>query len=110
MTAGCGWAPREGGPVEEIRPGDAVWFPPGEKHSHGATATAAMTHVAIQEKLDGKGSTGWRRFPTRSTASDVEQQLEFAQQCQTRRETHGAESPRPTIRTCRRLGSTTNSS
>jgi quercetin dioxygenase-like cupin family protein len=54
VTAGCGWAQREGGPVEEIRPGDVVWFPPGEKHWHGATATTAMTHMAIQEKLDGK--------------------------------------------------------
>ena len=51
---GCGWAQREGGPVEEIRPGDVVWFPPGEKHWHGATPTTAMTHIAIQEKLDGK--------------------------------------------------------
>jgi quercetin dioxygenase-like cupin family protein len=54
VTAGCGWAQRWGGPVEEIRPGDVVWFPPGEKHWHGATATTAMTHIAIQEKLDGK--------------------------------------------------------
>jgi quercetin dioxygenase-like cupin family protein len=54
VTAGCGWAQREGGPVEEIRPGDVVWFPPGEKHWHGATATTAMTHIAVQEKLDGK--------------------------------------------------------
>jgi quercetin dioxygenase-like cupin family protein len=54
VTAGCGWAQREGGPVEEIRPGDVVWFSPGEKHWHGATATTAMTHIAIQEKLDGK--------------------------------------------------------
>ena len=54
VTAGCGWAQREGGPVEEIRPGDVVWFPPGEKHWHGATATTGMTHIAIQEKLDGK--------------------------------------------------------
>jgi quercetin dioxygenase-like cupin family protein len=51
---GCGWAQRWGGPVEEIRPGDVIWFPPGEKHWHGATATTAMTHIAIQEKLDGK--------------------------------------------------------
>ena len=43
-----------GGPVEEIRPGDVVWFPPGEKHWHGASPTTAMTHIAIQEKLDGK--------------------------------------------------------
>ena len=54
VTAGCGWVQREGGPVEEIRPGDVVWFSPGEKHWHGATATTAMTHIAIQEKLDGK--------------------------------------------------------
>lgn len=53
VTAGCGWAQREGGPVEEIRPGDVVWFPPGEKHWHGATATTAMTHIALQEKLNG---------------------------------------------------------
>jgi quercetin dioxygenase-like cupin family protein len=54
VTAGCGWAQRWGGPVEEIRPGDAIWFPPGEKHWHGATATTAMTHIAIQEHLNGK--------------------------------------------------------
>jgi quercetin dioxygenase-like cupin family protein len=54
VTDGCGWAQREGGPVEEIHPGDVVWFAPGERHWHGATATTAMTHLAIQEKLDGK--------------------------------------------------------
>lgn len=54
VTAGCGWAQREGGPVEEIRPGDIVWFAPGEKHWHGATATSAMTHIAIAEALDGR--------------------------------------------------------
>lgn len=53
VTAGCGWAQRWGGPIEEIRPGDVVWFPPGEKHWHGATPTTAMTHIAIQEKLHG---------------------------------------------------------
>lgn len=53
VTTGCGWARREGGPIEEIRPGDVVWFPPGEKHWHGATATTTMSHVAIQEKLNG---------------------------------------------------------
>lgn len=58
VTAGCGWAQREGGPVEEIRPGDVIWFPPGEKHWHGATATTAMTHLAIVEKLNGK-SADW---------------------------------------------------
>ena len=54
VTSGCGWAQHLGGPVEEIRPGDIVWFPAGEKHWHGATSTTAMTHIAIQEKLDGK--------------------------------------------------------
>jgi len=54
VTAGCGWAQREGGPVEEIRPGDVVLFPPGEKHWHGATATTGMTHIAVQEALNGK--------------------------------------------------------
>jgi quercetin dioxygenase-like cupin family protein len=54
VTAGCGYAQREGGAIELIRPGDVVWFPPGEKHWHGATAATAMTHIAIQERLDGK--------------------------------------------------------
>jgi len=54
VTAGGGWVQRWGGPVEEIRPGDVVWFSPDEKHWHGATATTAMTHIAIQEALDGK--------------------------------------------------------
>jgi quercetin dioxygenase-like cupin family protein len=54
VTAGCGWVQREGGPIEEIHPGDVVWFAPGEKHWHGATPTTAMTHIAIQEALDGK--------------------------------------------------------
>jgi quercetin dioxygenase-like cupin family protein len=54
VTAGCGWVQREGGPIEEIRPGDIVWFPPGERHWHGATPTTAMTHIAIAEQLDGK--------------------------------------------------------
>jgi quercetin dioxygenase-like cupin family protein len=54
VTAGLGRAQREGGPVEEIRPGDVVWFPPGEKHWHGATPTTAMTHLAIQEALNGR--------------------------------------------------------
>ena len=54
VTAGLGWVQREGGPVEEIRPGDVVWFPPGEKHWHGASAQTAMSHIAVQEALDGK--------------------------------------------------------
>ena len=54
VTAGCGRAQRLGGLIEEIRPGDVLWFAPGEKHWHGAAPTTAMTHIALQEKLDGK--------------------------------------------------------
>jgi quercetin dioxygenase-like cupin family protein len=54
VTAGLGWVQREDGPVEDIRPGDVVWFPPGEKHWHGASPSTTMTHIAIQESLDGK--------------------------------------------------------
>ena len=53
VMAGCGLVQREGGPVEESHPGDVVWFEPGEKHWHGASPTTAMTHIAIQEALDG---------------------------------------------------------
>jgi quercetin dioxygenase-like cupin family protein len=54
VTAGAGRVQREGGPVEEIRPGDVVWFEPDEKHWHGASPTTAITHIAIHEALDGK--------------------------------------------------------
>jgi quercetin dioxygenase-like cupin family protein len=54
VTAGCGRVQRWGGPIEEIRLGDVIWFPPSEKHWHGAAPTTAMTHIAIQEALDGK--------------------------------------------------------
>ena len=54
VTGGCGLAQRWGGPIEQIRQGDVIWFPPGEKHWHGATPTTAVTHIAIQEQLDGK--------------------------------------------------------
>jgi quercetin dioxygenase-like cupin family protein len=57
VTAGAGWAQTEGEPREDIRPGDVVWFPPGEKHWHGAAATTGMTHIAIQEALDGENVT-----------------------------------------------------
>jgi len=56
VTAGCGLVQRWGGPIEEIRPGDVIWFPPGEKHWHGATVTTAMTHIAIVERLDGRAA------------------------------------------------------
>ena len=54
VTAGLGWVQRDGGPIEEIRAGDTVWFAPGERHWHGASPTTAMTHIAIAEMLDGK--------------------------------------------------------
>jgi len=57
VTAGLGWIQREGGPVEEIRPGDIVWFEPGERHWHGATDRTAMTHIAIAEALNGSPVT-----------------------------------------------------
>jgi quercetin dioxygenase-like cupin family protein len=58
VTAGCGRAQLWGGPIEEIRPGDVIWFAPGQKHWHGAAPTTAMTHISIVEKLDGK-SADW---------------------------------------------------
>lgn len=54
ITAGCGWTQCEGGPIEVIRAGDVIWCPPGHRHWHGATPTTAMTHIAVQEHLDGK--------------------------------------------------------
>jgi quercetin dioxygenase-like cupin family protein len=75
VTAGCGRAQSWGGPAEEIRPGDVIWFAPGEKHWHGASASTAMTHTAIQEQLDGKTADWMEQVsdeqynagPTRST-------------------------------------------
>jgi quercetin dioxygenase-like cupin family protein len=58
VTSGLGWVQRRDGPKEEIRPGDVVWFPAGEKHWHGAAAMTAMTHIAIVEQLNGK-SADW---------------------------------------------------
>ena len=54
VTSGCGRVQRWGGPIEEIRLGDVIWFPPGEKHWHGAASTTAMTHIAVLEHLNGK--------------------------------------------------------
>jgi quercetin dioxygenase-like cupin family protein len=56
VTAGCGWVQRWGDPIEEIRPGDVILISPGEKHWHGASPTTAMTHIAIQEDIDGKAA------------------------------------------------------
>jgi len=54
ILSGCGWVQKGGGPIEEVHPGDVVWFEPNEKHWHGATATNGMSHIAIQENLNGK--------------------------------------------------------
>lgn len=69
VTAGLGLVQREGGPIEEIRPGDVIWFAPGEKHWHGASATVAMTHIAIHESLDGK-TVDWLEQVTDDQYSD----------------------------------------
>ena len=71
VTAGCGRVQREGGPSEEIRPGDVVWFPPNEKHWHGATPTTAMTHIAILEKLDGKDADWMEKVTDEQYGADV---------------------------------------
>jgi quercetin dioxygenase-like cupin family protein len=63
VTAGCGWTQCEGEPVQVIRAGDVIWCPPGHRHWHGATATTAMTHIAVQEYLDGKAVT-WMEHVT----------------------------------------------
>jgi quercetin dioxygenase-like cupin family protein len=63
VTSGCGWAQCEGESIEEIRPGDVLWFSPREKHWHGATPKTAMTHIAIQESLNGK-AVDWMEHVT----------------------------------------------
>ena len=63
VTAGCGWTQCEGGPIEEIRAGDAIWCPPGHRHWHGATPTTSLTHIAVQEALDGVAVT-WMEHVT----------------------------------------------
>lgn len=54
ITSGLGWVQRDGGAIEEVRPGDVIWFPPGERHWHGATPITALTHIAVQESIGGK--------------------------------------------------------
>ncbi|MGN6552208.1 MAG: (R)-mandelonitrile lyase [Verrucomicrobiota bacterium] len=77
VTSGCGWVQHWGGSVEEIRPGDIIWIPPGEKHWHGATPTTGMTHIAIHEQLDGK-SVDWmeqvtdKEYKADSSAKPIE--------------------------------------
>jgi quercetin dioxygenase-like cupin family protein len=72
VTAGLGRVQREGGPIEEIRPGDIVWFEPGEKPWHGAAPTCAMTHVAIAEALDGKSVDWMERVTDAQYGADQE--------------------------------------
>ena len=71
VTAGCGRVQREGGPIEEIRPGDVVWIPPGEKHWHGASAANGMTHIAMQEALDGVYSSWMEKVTDAEYAVEV---------------------------------------
>ena len=78
VTAGCGRAQRWGDSIEEIRPGDVVWIPPGEKHWHGATPTTAMTHIAIQDQLDGKAFAGMEQVSDEQYAADEGQEKEGA--------------------------------
>jgi quercetin dioxygenase-like cupin family protein len=72
VTGGCGWAQHWGGAIEEIRPGDVVWFSTGEKHWHGAAPATAMTHIAIQSRFrkgrTARSSIGWNASPTSNTA------------------------------------------
>jgi quercetin dioxygenase-like cupin family protein len=70
ITSGFGWVQREGGPIEEVWPGDVVWFPPGLKHWHGATPTTAMTHFAIQEALNGKNVEWMEKVSDEQYAND----------------------------------------
>ncbi|MBZ9781975.1 cupin domain-containing protein [Pseudomonas sp. REP124] len=63
VTAGCGWTQCEGEPIVEIRAGDVIWCPPGHKHWHGAAANTAMTHIGVQEALDGV-SVVWMEMVT----------------------------------------------
>ena len=70
VTSGCGRMQRWGGPIEEIRPGDVVWFAPGEKHWHGAAPLTAMTHIAIVEVLDGKTADWMEKSPPNNTKPD----------------------------------------
>ncbi len=74
VIAGCGWVQREGDPVEQIRPGDIVWFAPGEKQWHGATSTMGMTHIAIQERLNGE-VVDWMEHVTDQQYRSVENNL-----------------------------------
>jgi len=71
VTAGCGRVQREGGPIEEIHPGDVIWFPLGEKHWHGAAPTTAVTHMPFRKRLTVRSLTGWKRSPTTNIAGEL---------------------------------------
>jgi quercetin dioxygenase-like cupin family protein len=81
VTSGFGWVQQWEEPIQEIRPGDVVWFSPGEKHWHGATATTAMTHIAIQEQLDGK-TVDWMEKVSDEQYSRGERKQEMKQPSQ----------------------------
>ncbi len=70
VQSGLGWVQREGGPIEEIRPGDVVWFEPNEKHWHGASANKAMSHIAIQEEVDGEVVTWMEKVSDQQYSKD----------------------------------------
>jgi quercetin dioxygenase-like cupin family protein len=70
ITSGLGWVQRENGPIEEVRPGDVVWFPPGLKHWHGATPMTAMTHIATRNRGMERTWIGWKRSATNNIASE----------------------------------------
>ena len=90
VTSGLGWAQREGGPIEEIRPGDVVWFAPNEKHWHGATPTTKMTHIAIQEALEGK-VVQWMGMPG-CACTRLERDARATRTCRFRTFKHGLDS------------------
>ncbi|MDX6695524.1 MAG: hypothetical protein QOF02_3127 [Blastocatellia bacterium] len=71
VTQGCGWVQSEGGPKVEIRPGDVIWCPPNERHWHGATSTTGMSHIAIQEMLDGKNVEWMEKVSDEQYRKDV---------------------------------------
>ena len=81
VTAGLGRVQRAGGPIEDIRPGDVVWIEPGEKHWHGASPTTAMTHIAIQEQLDGKAVDWMEQVSDEQYRSPFERTNSRRQQC-----------------------------
>ena len=75
MTAGTGWVQQAGGEKQEIKPGDVIWTPPGVKHWHGATATNGMTHIAIQEEVNGKNVEWMEKGQRGGIQDDINEQI-----------------------------------